>query len=216
MSKRIVIVLLLMLLVIGFPANQVIASNGNAVNMRVGDESFECTFYENDTAKALLESMPVKYKMSELNGNEKYKYLSEELPTNEKNVKHIKAGDIMLYGSDCLVVFYKSFNTSYEYTPVGYVRNPRGLENAVGKKKVTIRFSKKKEIGLSRKSLTLKPGKTKTIKLKGVKASKVKWSSSNRKIATVIKGKIKANRAGTATIIAKYGKKKYKCRVFVL
>ena len=216
MSKRIVGVLLLMLLVIGFPADQVIAANGTAVNMTVGDESFACTFYENNTAKALLDFMPVKYKMSELNGNEKYKYLNKELPTNEKNVRHIKAGDIMLYGSDCLVVFYKSFNTSYEYTPVGHVTNPEGLANAVGNKKVTIRFSMKKKIDLSRKRVTLNPGKTKTIKLKGVKASKVKWSSSNRKIATVIKGKIKAKRAGTATIIAKYGKKKYKCRVFVL
>ena len=45
MSKRIVGVLLLMLLVIGFPADQVIAANGTAVNMTVGDESFACTIY---------------------------------------------------------------------------------------------------------------------------------------------------------------------------
>ena len=140
MSKRIVIVLLLMLLVIGFPVNQVIASNGNAVNMRVGDESFACTFYENDTAKALLESMPVKYKMSELNGNEKYKYLDTTLPSNAACPGTINTGDILLYGNNCVVVFYKTFNTSYSYTKIGRITDPSGLESAVGGGNIKIRF----------------------------------------------------------------------------
>ena len=90
------------------------AKSQTAVNMKVGSKTFKCVFYNNKTAKALLKKMPVKYNMSELNGNEKYKYLKKELPANEKMVKKIKAGDIMLYGSDCLVVFYKSFSTTYE------------------------------------------------------------------------------------------------------
>lgn len=36
--------------------------------------------------------------MSDLNGNEKYYYLDENLPTNSENIGHINAGDIMLYG----------------------------------------------------------------------------------------------------------------------
>ena len=77
-------------------------------------KSFDCEFYDNKTAAALLKTMPFKYRMSELNGNEKYKYLNRDFPTDEKEVRKIKAGDIMLYGSDCLGLFYKSFNTSYE------------------------------------------------------------------------------------------------------
>ena len=120
------------------PVGQVSAESGTKVKIKVGSKSFNAVFYDNDTSKALLESMPMKLKMSELNGNEKYRYLSKDFPTNEKRVKRVKAGDIMLYGSDCLVVFYKSFNTSYEYTKVGRITNPKGLKKAVGKKSVII------------------------------------------------------------------------------
>lgn len=191
------------------------AKSQTAVNMKVGSKTFKCVFYNNKTAKALLKKMPVKYNMSELNGNEKYKYLKKELPANEKMVKKIKAGDIMLYGSDCLVVFYKSFSTTYEYTPVGHVTNPRGLKKAVGAGSVTIQFSKKKAIALTQNKLILNPGKTKKIKLKGANSKKIRWSSSNKKVATVSKGKIKAKSPGKATIIAKYKNKKYKCKIIV-
>ena len=112
------------------PVGQASAESGTKVKVKVGSKSFNAVFYDNDTSKALLKSMPVKLKMSELNGNEKYKYLNKDFPTNEKRVKRVKAGDIMLYGSDCLVVFYKSFNTSYEYTKVGRITNPKGLKKA--------------------------------------------------------------------------------------
>jgi hypothetical protein len=157
----------------------------------------------------------MKLKMSELNGNEKYRYLKKDYPTDAKKVNRVKAGDIMLYGSDCLVVFYKSFNTSYEYTKVGRITNPKGLKKAAGKKSVTVSFSKKKIIRLSEKSLNMNTGDSKTIKLKGASAKKVKWSTSNKKTATVSKGKIKAKKPGTVTITAKYKNKKYKCKVVV-
>ena len=72
-----------------------------------------------------------------------------------------------------------------------------------------------KVIELTKKKLTMEPGATRTIRLKGAKASKVKWSTSNKKTATVSKGKIKARKKGTATITAKYRNRKYKCKVIV-
>ena len=113
------------------------------MKIQVGKKTYKATFYNNKTAKALLKRLPVSYKMNELNGNEKYKYLNYNLPTNEKAVKKIKAGDIMLYGSDCLVIFYKSFRTNYEYTRVGRINNPKKLKKAVGKGKVRIKIRKK-------------------------------------------------------------------------
>lgn len=69
-----------------------------------------------------------------------------------------------------------------------------------------------KGIKLSKKSITLYVGQTKKIKLKGT-AKKPKWSSSKKSVATVTNnGKIKAKKKGTATITAKLGKKKYKCK----
>ena len=44
----------------------------------------------------------------------------------------------MLYGSDCLVLFYDSFSTSYSYTKIGYLDNPEGLKNIVGNGTVNV------------------------------------------------------------------------------
>ena len=59
-------------------------------------------------------------------------------------------------------------------------------------------------IKLSKKSLSLNVGKSKTLKIKNLKkGQKVKWSSSKKKVATVSsKGKVTARKKGTATITA--------------
>ena len=119
------------------------AGTETKATVKVGKKSFNAVLYDNPTTKALLKKMPVKYRMSDLNGNEKYKYLSYDLPANEKKVRKIKAGDIMLYGDDCLVVFYKSFKTKYKYTRIGRITNTKGLKKAAGKGKVTVRIAKK-------------------------------------------------------------------------
>lgn len=71
----------------------------------------------------------------------------------------------------------------------------------------------KVRLNMTKKTLTV--GKQVTLKVKGTR-KKVKWSSSNKKVASVSsKGKVKAKKAGKATITAKVGKKKYKCRITV-
>ncbi len=71
------------------------------------------------------------------------------------------------------------------------------------------------KVKLNKIKLTLDVGKTATLKLKGAKVKK--WSSSNKKVATVSsKGKVKAKKKGTATINAKATNgKTYKCKVTV-
>ena len=80
-------------------------------------------------------------------------------------------------------------------------------------------FAARKKIKLNKSTLSLYVKKTYTLKLSGVSAkkkSKIKWSSSNKKIATVNKkGKITAKKNGKCNIYAKYGKKKYKCKLTV-
>ena len=112
------------------------------VTVKIRRKTFKAEIYKNKTTKKLLKKFPLKLTMEELNGNEKYKYLSFSLPTKEKKVKKIKAGDIMLYGDDCLVIFYKSFKTSYRYTKIGHITNTKGLKKAVGKGSVKVRFKK--------------------------------------------------------------------------
>ena len=50
------------------------------------------------------------------------------------------AGDLMLYGSNTLVLFYKPFSTSYNYSPIGRIESPLGLAAALGSGNVTVTF----------------------------------------------------------------------------
>lgn len=71
------------------------------------------------------------------------------------------------------------------------------------------------KVRLNRKKVTIRVGKTYKLKVKNNK-KKVKWKTSNKKIATVSpKGKVKGKKPGKAIITAKIGKKKYRCRVTV-
>ena len=92
----------------------------------IDNKEYIINLEDNDTTKYLVNMLPLELDMSELNGNEKYVYLSDNLPTNSSNPKHISVGDVMLYGDNCLVIFYKSFDTSYSYTRIGHIDN---LEN---------------------------------------------------------------------------------------
>ena len=89
----------------------------------INDKEYKVDLEDNETVKNFLNILPKEFNMSELNGNEKYIYLDKSLPTNSENIKRIKAGDVMLYGNNCLVIFYKSFNTSYSYTKIGHIDN---------------------------------------------------------------------------------------------
>ena len=201
---------------IGFPYISVEAAATTVVQIKIGDTNFQASFEDNKTTKALFKKFPVTYTMSELNGNEKYKYLSYELPENAKQVKTIHAGDIMLYGTDCIVLFYKDFKTSYSYTRLGRITNPSGLEKAVTKGKIKVQFSiPNKKISLNKKKITLTKGSSFQLKLIGGKAKKVKWSVQNKKIATVKNGRIKAKKKGKTIIVATYRKKKYVCKLTV-
>jgi hypothetical protein len=78
--------------------------------------------------------------MVELNGNEKYLDLSPSLPINASNPGTIQVGDLMMYGSSTLVLFYKTFSTSYSYTRLGRIDDVTGLAVALGSGNVTVTF----------------------------------------------------------------------------
>ena len=112
----------------------------NIIMIKIGDKKFNAVFYDNETAAAFKDMFPITLDMSELNGNEKYFYLSDSLPVNSEKVGTINAGDIMLYGSDCIVLFYETFNTSYSYTKIGHTYDVSGLKEAVGGRSITVTF----------------------------------------------------------------------------
>lgn len=112
----------------------------NKLKITVGNKSFSAILEDNETANAFKEMLPLTLGMSELNGNEKYYYLDDSLPSESEVPDKINTGDIMLYSSECLVVFYKSFSTSYSYTTIGHIEDTDGFAKALGNGNVTVTF----------------------------------------------------------------------------
>ena len=110
--------------------------------LTVGERRFAITVTDNAAARAFAAQLPLTLDMSELNGNEKHAELPTALPTNASRPGTIRNGDLMLYGSTTLVVFYLTFDSSYSYTRLGRVDDPDDLANVLGRGTVRIEFSK--------------------------------------------------------------------------
>ena len=115
-------------------SNEVIKS----VKAIINEKEYTINLENNETANSFVNLLPQELNMSELNGNEKYIYLDTTLPTNSSNPKRINAGDVMLYGDNCLVIFYKTFDTSYSYTRIGHIDNLPNLGNG----NIKVKFEK--------------------------------------------------------------------------
>ncbi|WP_227824710.1 cyclophilin-like fold protein [Clostridioides sp. ES-S-0005-03] len=121
--------------------NKPIKNNIITANLKIGDKDFVLKLYNNSSVQALIKKMPLTIDMKDLNKNEKYNYFIKDLPSNAESVKNIKTGDFMLYGSDCLVLFYKDFQTSYNYTKLGYIEDTSKLAEILGSGNIQIVLS---------------------------------------------------------------------------
>jgi len=104
----------------------------------IANKTYDLILNNNTAGSKFKKLLPQTYTMSELNGNEKYVYLNTSLTSNPVNVGKINAGDLMLYQNNCIVIFYKTFNTTYSYTPLGHVNNLGNL----GSSDVIVKFVK--------------------------------------------------------------------------
>ena len=100
--------------------------------MSVGTQRFAVTLEDNPTAHALVQLLPMTLEMAELNGNEKHGRLPRSLPVDAMRPGTIRTGDVLLYGNDTLVVFYKTFQSDYSYTSIGRIAQSAGLAEALG------------------------------------------------------------------------------------
>lgn len=112
------------------------------INVIIGDNTFAATIDDTATGRAFYNMLPLTLNMTELNGNEKYCYLDTSLPTATYRPGTINAGDLLLYGSSCVVLFYETFSSSYSYSRIGALDNPEGIAQAVGSGNVTVAFDK--------------------------------------------------------------------------
>ena len=65
------------------------------VYININNKKLGIDLENNSTTSALIKLLPLELSMNDLNGNEKYVYLDESLPTNTYSPKHIEAGDVM-------------------------------------------------------------------------------------------------------------------------
>ena len=112
----------------------------NKMKITIGLKTFTAALYDNPAAAALKAMLPLKIEMTELNGNEKYFHLATDLPTDAAKPGTIQTGDLMIWQSNSLVLFYKSFRTSYSYTKLGRLDDASGLAAVVGSGNVKVKF----------------------------------------------------------------------------
>ena len=110
------------------------------MKIKIGSKTFTASLFNNPTVAAFKEMLPLTLNMTELNGNEKYFHLSTSLPTNASNPGTIHSGDLMLWGSNSLVLFYQTFSTSNSYTKLGRINDIEDLAAAVGSGSVIVTF----------------------------------------------------------------------------
>ena len=115
---------------------------GMKIKILIGDKIFDATLEDNETTREFVKNLPLEVTMTELNGNEKYYRFGKNFPSADKKVGEIHSGDLMLYSSSYVVLFYKNFSTSYSYTRLGKIDNPAELEKIVGSGNISVRFEK--------------------------------------------------------------------------
>ena len=109
--------------------------------VEVGGKHFTATLEDNKAADTLVEMMqedPVTIQMSDYGGFEKVGDLGTELPISSRQTT-TRAGDIVLYQGNQIVIFYGS--NSWSYTRLGRIDDLTGWETALGDGDVTVTFA---------------------------------------------------------------------------
>lgn len=111
------------------------------INVAVGGSSFPAVLEENEAADALrklLEKEPLVLEMRDYAGFEKVGPLGRSLPAQDQQTT-TQAGDIVLYQSNQIVIFYGS--NAWSYTRLGRIEDLSGWEQALGSGDVTVSLS---------------------------------------------------------------------------
>lgn len=125
------------------PSNTIkeeMSENMNDIYIEIDSYLYEVELYDNKTSKELLKTFPCILSMDDMNGNEKYCYIDKPLPTASQKVNEIKAGDMMLFKNNCLVIFYKDFSTQYAYTKIGRIKDVNKFLKVLPKGHVEMTF----------------------------------------------------------------------------
>ena len=96
--------------------------------MSIDDTDVTVVWEDNESVTALKEFIadkPLVIDASAYGGFEQVGFLGTTLPSNDEQIQ-TKAGDIMLYSSDQIVIFYGT--NSWSYTPLGKITDKSDQE----------------------------------------------------------------------------------------
>ena len=119
------------------------AHSQNRINITIDGRSMSATLADNVATKALVEKLatgPITITMNNYGGFEKVGALPWSLPSADTQIT-TKPGDIMLYTSSNIVIFYGQ--NSWAYTPLGTLEttDPGEISSFVGNGTKTVTIS---------------------------------------------------------------------------
>lgn len=111
------------------------------MNVKIGDNTFIATLEDNAAVREFIDMMrqaPVSVDMSDYSGFEKVGSLGRSLTADNRQTT-TDAGDIVLYNSNQIVMFYGS--NSWSYTKIGHIDDLTGWEHTLGSGSITVVFT---------------------------------------------------------------------------
>ena len=120
-------------------------TGGETVKVKINNEVFDVKLENNSAAEELVKTLQkenVTVNAKEYGGFEKVGDLGFSLPANDENI-NTEPGDIVLYQSNQLSLFYASH--SWSYTKLGKIENVSSthLKEVLGSGDVSLTFSLK-------------------------------------------------------------------------
>lgn len=111
------------------------------MNVKVNDQNFTATLERNSAVDAFVQMMKrgaVTLQLRDYSGFEKVGPLGRSLPASDSQTT-TRAGDIVLYQGNQIVLFYGS--NSWSYTRLGHIDNLTGWKEALGGGDISVTFS---------------------------------------------------------------------------
>lgn len=110
------------------------------LKITIANREFKATLNDSEAAKQFVTFLPMEVRMNEHNGNEKYYNLPNSISGRAINPGKVKSGELKIWASDTLVLFYAPSHTSYYYISIGQIDDTSGLNEALGSGSVNIKY----------------------------------------------------------------------------
>ena len=108
------------------------------MNVQIGNQIFTATLADTKAAQEFAQMLPMTITLNDYSGFEKVGSLGRSLTTSNSQITTV-AGDIVLYNSSNIVMFYGS--NSWSYTRLGKIDDLTGWADALGHGSVTAIFT---------------------------------------------------------------------------